>query len=74
MLRPAWVLVFLGILQGSSAALLLPATISRWWTVAYGLGCVVGGFVVEAYGADWLFWMMAGSLFVWSAVVNLCGG
>lgn len=74
LLRPAWTLASLGILQGCSAALLFTTTTSGWWAVGYGLGSLVGGFVVEAYGTDWLFWVMAGSTFVWNTMVTLCAG
>ncbi|KDR24298.1 hypothetical protein L798_06760 [Zootermopsis nevadensis] len=74
LLHPAWTLVSLGILQGCSAALLFTTTTSGWWAVGYGLGSLVGGFVVQAHGADWLFWMMACSIFVWSTMVTLCRG
>ncbi|PSN50725.1 hypothetical protein C0J52_01213 [Blattella germanica] len=74
LLQPAWCLLLLGCLQGMSAAFLVSAKISIWWAAGYGLGSLFGGFMVELYSADWLFWIMAGSMFVWSAVITLCGG
>jgi predicted MFS family arabinose efflux permease len=72
LLHSAWVSVFLGILQGFSAAIFTTGTTSAWWALGYGLGSLVGGAVVEAYGAHRLFLVMAGSMFVWSALVNPC--
>ncbi|XP_069685308.1 uncharacterized protein [Periplaneta americana] len=73
LLLPAWALVFLGILQGC-CTVLMPNMISSWWKLGYGFGCLIGGVMVEAHGADWLFWIMAGTMFVWSAMVTLFGG
>jgi len=74
LLQPAWVLVFLGMIQGCCGAFIFSVTTSRWWAMGYGLGSLFGGVVVEAYGTGWLFWVMAGSMFVWSATLTLCKG
>jgi predicted MFS family arabinose efflux permease len=46
-------------------------TTSSWWALGYGLGSLLGGIGVEAYGAGWLFWVMAGSMLAWSTLVTL---
>jgi predicted MFS family arabinose efflux permease len=73
-LHSAWVSVFLGILQGCSAAIFTTRTTSGVWALGYGLGSLVGGIVVEVYGAHWLFWVMASSMLFWIILVALCKG
>lgn len=74
MMNSAWMPVFLGILQGCSAATFATGINSAWWALGYGLGSLVGGLAVETYGADWVFCVMTSIMLVWSALVILCKG
>jgi predicted MFS family arabinose efflux permease len=47
---------------------------STWWALGYGFGSLVGGIAVEAYGAHWVFWVLANGMFLWNALVVVCKG
>jgi predicted MFS family arabinose efflux permease len=66
--------VFLGILHGCSAAIFATRTASAWWALGYGLGSLIGGILIEAYGAHLVFWVLASGTFVWNALVMVCKG
>ncbi|XP_033610863.1 uncharacterized protein LOC117282994 [Cryptotermes secundus] len=73
-LHSAWQTVFLGIIQGCSAAIFTTRTTSGWWALGYGIGSLVGGIVVEDSGTHWLFWVIAISILFWSQIIIVCKG